>query len=110
MGVYLGLEGPRTLRPRPVRWPTLGPGEFSFPLASGLEFSAGILGIFWQGFKPRGPVTQHFVWQDGRGHPAMLGDFLVVNAILGGNQPLMLIPIRWKPVPDARSNKLDYCA
>ena len=39
----------------------------------------------------------------------MLGDFLVVNAILGGNRPLIRIPICWKPVPDARSNKLEYC-
>ena len=82
----MGLEVPQTLSgdlrdPGQCVGPPLDLGDFFFPLASGLEFSVGIfcrdsnLGIpfsdiFLQGFKPRRPIAQHFIWQDGRGRPA----------------------------------------
>ena len=72
---------PRLRDPGQYVGPPLDLGDFFFPLASGLEFSVGIfcrdsnLGIpfsdiFLQGFKPRRPIAQHFIWQDGRGRPA----------------------------------------
>ena len=47
-GGYLGLKGPQTLRPRPVRRPTPGPGGFFFFTGlSDLEFLCRASNLGW---------------------------------------------------------------